>query len=63
MNTYGLYDFKMLFDLVDHQIYNAFRFFIFTKLLTVHDNWVKRSLNSARIICELKVMKSNKKEI
>lgn len=51
----------MLFGLVEHLIYNAFRFLIFTKLLTAHDNWVKRSLNSARIIYEFKIMKFNKK--
>lgn len=52
----------MLFGLLDHLIYNTFRFFIFTKLLTAHDNWVKRSLNNARIIYELQIMKFNKKE-
>jgi hypothetical protein len=42
----------MLFGLVDHL--NNFRFLIFTKLLTTHENWVKRSLNRARIY-ELKL--------
>lgn len=62
MYTY-LCKFKMLFGLVDQPIYNAFRFFIFTKLLTAHDNWVKRSLNSARILYKLNIIKFNEKEI
>lgn len=52
----------MLFGLIERLIYNAFRFFIFIKLLTAHDNWVKHSFNSARIIYEFKIMKFNKKE-